>query len=1409
MSLPRTIVLFLSFLLLSLSAIGQRWEEVTLPAPYNAGYYLDIFFLPSSPQYGWACDYDSGYVVRTTNGGRTWSGTRVLPAGQRCHLEYIQFLNQNVGYTSGPCGAFKSTDGGATWTELYLDSGAVIWGGWFRSANVGWFTGGYCGVGKFYRTTDGGQSFTVFTDTTITRSNLTDPLWMADLPAGVVYAIGNGTLWTSDDDGLSWSVVSYTGTTSPWHEELARYGNSFAIPNAPSNCTNGNYTGGGMRFSANAGQTWNNFETGNDMFGTFLLDESRAWASGWGGNVWYTSNKGANWTLRNCGIGTRGMDDIFFQNDTTGWVVGDGIFRLAPPKRTVSDSALYFANVCPDSSRFDTVWVENINFFDSPWNLRFVGPEEYLFRVANAVPNPLPACSRVMVLIEYRALVPGSHTASLVININNPDTTLIVNLYGIRRSQSAVPDDTLIQYSVRVGTSGDRIVTWRGLTSPAETIVDIRRDSGDTSIIIVGKPPINIPVSPPVTQMIVRATPRDTGWIVARFKITLAPCMRDTFITVRVYGLTPIFNSVKQLAVDIKCNNSDTMMIPVSNTGNYLLTISSINIVSSGTPAFSSLRFTSGRIGPPWMFTSRESDTLLVVYTPQSGDDAANVVFNHDDNTLTRGKVNPWTVELRGLSQRPSFTVQPTLIELGVRCIGTVTDTSFRIANSGISTFTVLPSSSSLAITGLPGSAVSVPPSRNNDIRFRWTPQGTGESWDTIAVLVKPCNSVEYVVVHATVSNSGIAAVPSPVVDSVLVGATLTRSVVIKSRTADAVTITGITFTPSYPNLTVTYPSLPVTITSADSLVVTLSWNPTSVTRMIGKLEILSESICNDIEQVDVDFKSLSNQVIVEPGSLSFEVLCFARVVTDSFKVTSKSSADVTLRQITIVGGNLAFSIIRPSAPITLRPDSSVYIVVSYSPTINANATASVLLEFDPAGENINIPLTGTFTYTRLSVSPNQFNVDTVGVCDPQQTLDLVITNDGSVNETADVGTSSLPPGFSVSSNSITVAAKSSAIVTVTCDPSSLNLGYSNGTIVLTGRTCKDTVEVSVSATRVGGQLVMQPNPVTAGTLIIGDSIDRDVTISNPSTLTRTIVSLAISPPVQGWTIVNNVNGLLLAPSASTTVTLRFKPLVSGTQNATLTLTDAERCTTQSSIDLDGRGRDPDVPPDYELLLKIDEYVVPAKTKLEIPVQWTSDVSAARIDTVKFVVDFSRLHFDIDTILSGTLIDAAVDAQWQEGHVEFSVVRIGPNLGSPGIVAVLKGVANPAIPDSTLFVFSQFAVRSLEPVDVTADDGLLIVDVCGPRNIIKLVPPTSVSIMPPHPVRDNLNFQVNTSSNEQLSVKLINTIGNLTNELGDYSVDSGVSNLSVPLPSLASGMYIVIITTNHGGRFVNTIVVTR
>ena len=211
--------------LCTVPSTAQRWEKAKIPAPYDSGYYLDIFFLPSNLNLGWACDQRGGYVIRTVDGGQTWQGVKIDAAKAACHLEYIQFLDPLVGYCSGPCGMYKSVDGGITWRDIKPANSPFVWGGHFRNAQEGWFTGGGCGYNAFFKTMDGGTTFQMFVDTNEKQSALADPYWDATMPANTLYAIGSGTVWRSQTDGVNWQVLAYTGASSPWHE--MQYGSGF------------------------------------------------------------------------------------------------------------------------------------------------------------------------------------------------------------------------------------------------------------------------------------------------------------------------------------------------------------------------------------------------------------------------------------------------------------------------------------------------------------------------------------------------------------------------------------------------------------------------------------------------------------------------------------------------------------------------------------------------------------------------------------------------------------------------------------------------------------------------------------------------------------------------------------------------------------------------------------------------------------------------------------------------------------------------------------------------------------------------------------------------------------------------------------------------------------------------------
>jgi hypothetical protein len=114
---------FYSCFLLSSKLCSKLGKVTNIPTPYNNGYYLDFMGVTRRQYYVWACGFD-GFIIRSTNNGTTWQGS-TLPS-PAYHIESIQFLNKQIGYTSGVEGIFKSTDGGATWFDITPSSLRII-----------------------------------------------------------------------------------------------------------------------------------------------------------------------------------------------------------------------------------------------------------------------------------------------------------------------------------------------------------------------------------------------------------------------------------------------------------------------------------------------------------------------------------------------------------------------------------------------------------------------------------------------------------------------------------------------------------------------------------------------------------------------------------------------------------------------------------------------------------------------------------------------------------------------------------------------------------------------------------------------------------------------------------------------------------------------------------------------------------------------------------------------------------------------------------------------------------------------------------------------------------------------------------------------------------------------------------
>lgn len=318
------ILLILLTLFINPAISSAQWEKITtLPANVANVYWLDIWALPSNPNYLWVCGYN-GSTAHSTDGGRTWRSSIIQNINQ---LETICFPSRTIGYTSGEGKIFKSIDGGISWFDITPANARVqIWGNYFITDDFGITLGGNCtGEQVFYRTSDGGRTWSearYFEPNT----KLSDVIMYEQ--NGLGYAVSSGFLWRTDNGGRDWQMISWT-RGNDWHEDIAIVGSSLLIP-VSLGCDGNQEASGGARFTTDLGASWTEFRTPKSNYGSFLFDERRGWVVGLNEQIYYTSDAGKTWALRNCGLEPgASLDDLWFLNDTTGFVVGDGIYRYS------------------------------------------------------------------------------------------------------------------------------------------------------------------------------------------------------------------------------------------------------------------------------------------------------------------------------------------------------------------------------------------------------------------------------------------------------------------------------------------------------------------------------------------------------------------------------------------------------------------------------------------------------------------------------------------------------------------------------------------------------------------------------------------------------------------------------------------------------------------------------------------------------------------------------------------------------------------------------------------------------------------------------------------------------------------------------------------------------------------------
>lgn len=260
---------------------GATWLATNL----STGFMKDFAVSPDNPELMFlAVSGTSGSGLYTSTDGATWAAINPAGSGQ-CYGIYVDPTNAGFLLLGAETGIFKSTDGGANWTQSLSTGnfarGIVKFEGTFYSVIYG---------GSVYESTDNGDTWTM------ANADFVEKTWQAIgvSDAGALFGnwgsviLGNGQSYAQSVQGLNNAYVHNTVYYADRNELWA------------------GTEGSGVWLSTDKGETWENKSNGLQGYWTYSFAPTNH--SDWQVNrmmaatnngVYYTDDFGDSWIVLN------------------------------------------------------------------------------------------------------------------------------------------------------------------------------------------------------------------------------------------------------------------------------------------------------------------------------------------------------------------------------------------------------------------------------------------------------------------------------------------------------------------------------------------------------------------------------------------------------------------------------------------------------------------------------------------------------------------------------------------------------------------------------------------------------------------------------------------------------------------------------------------------------------------------------------------------------------------------------------------------------------------------------------------------------------------------------------------------------------------------------------------------------
>ncbi|HUH06067.1 MAG TPA: choice-of-anchor D domain-containing protein, partial [Kofleriaceae bacterium] len=358
-------------------------------------------------------------------------------------------------------------------------------------------------------------------------------------------------------------------------------------------------------------------------------------------------------------------------------------------------------------------------------------------------------------------------------------------------------------------------------------------------------------------------------------------------------------------------------------------------------------------------------------------------------------------------------------------------------------------------------------------------------------------------------------------------------------------------------------PTLPHDIAGGSQSPLTLRCDPSAIGLRSTTLTITSNDDGPSPDDVTVRCTGVRSYVSMSSvAEINFGDVLVGTTGSSPLTVSNLNNANVVSLNGTITAAPSTFSS-TVTVISNLAGGGSIPFEVQFSPTTEGTVTGTLTVATDdPVTPTITITLTGRGVRPDITlVAPSSgtlaFGNVQVGSTSAAQTV--TVRNDGTSDLTiSGVTRTGVNPGqFSHTNPSplpIVLAPLASANFSVTCSPTSV--GNKSATLRFSHDDIwggDNPLDVALTCTGVQAALTVSPSPIAYGDVRVCENSDIDVTLRNSGTASLTVENIMTSG--SQFAIVSPLaTPFTLAPSETSTFTLRFEPTIGGSATGSLTV---------------------------------------------------------------------------------------------------------------------------------------------------------------------------------------------------------------------------------------------------------------